>query len=50
MANFKIYIAVLTHALKELLTHDTRQCLANAFDLDINATISVLSIMINLHS
>ena len=45
MANFRIYISDLTHAqnaevpeqqkfayLKELLTHDTRQCLANALD------------------
>ena len=45
MANLRIYIANLTHAqnaevseqqkfayLKELLTHDTRQCLANALD------------------
>ena len=46
MANFRIDIVDLTHAqngkvleqqkfayLKELLTHDTRQCLANALDL-----------------
>ena len=43
MANFRIYIVNLTHAqnveqqkfayLKELITHDTRQCLANALDL-----------------
>ena len=46
MANFKIYIADLTHAqntevpeqqkfayLQELLTHDTGRCLANALDL-----------------
>ena len=61
MANFRIYISDLTHAqnaevpeqqkfayLKELLTHDTRQCLANALGLarfnrlDFEATIDLL--------
>ena len=63
MANFRIYISDLTHAqsaevpeqqkfayLKELLTHDTRQCLANALDfnkLDFGAAIDLL---ISTHS
>ena len=66
MANFRIYIADLTHAqnaevpeqqkfvyLKKLVTHDTRQCLANALDLarfnklDFESTVDLL---INTHS
>lgn len=61
IAKFRIYIADLTHVqnaevpeqqkfayIKDLLTHDTRQCLSNALDLarynklDFQATLDLL--------